>query len=74
MHVPAHEDIHRDGQQIENGAHACNLRQQVAGRGIKSGPRAKLFFQKGVGRYGAAVTVERHEIFGGKVGGNGYGQ
>ena len=64
MHVPTHEDIHGNSQQIEYRTHACNLRQEIAGGGIQASPRAKLLLQEGIGRNRTTMAIERHEILG----------
>ena len=74
VEVPAHEDVHRHGEQVEDAAHAGYLGEQVTGRGIEARPAAKFLFQEGVGRDTASLSVEWHEIAGGEIAGDGDGE
>ena len=72
--VPAHEAIHRQCQQEEDGTHTGNLRQEVTHRGIHACPRAETFLQETISRHTPHVAIERHEVFGRKIRSHGNGQ
>ena len=74
MDVPTHEDIHGHSQQVKDAAHTCYLGKQIAGRGIEPGPGAKLLLKEGIGRHGAALPIEGHEVLRGEIAGYGYTQ
>ena len=74
MHVPTHQDVHGNCQQIEDGTHAGNLCQQVACRRIQACPCTKLLFQEGVGADTTAMAVEGYEVFGSKITCDGYAE
>lgn len=71
MHIPTHEDIHRNCKQIEYGTHSRDLGEQIACRGVKSGPRSKFLLKEGIGRHLTSAPIEGYEIFGCHIAGNG---
>ena len=73
-YVPSQQDVHGQRQEEDDGADARHLREQVADGSIPTGPESEALLQEAVGRHTGLPAVERHEIFGGEIRSDGYGE